>query len=96
MSGKHTGGDWYASKGSMGQGLIIEEETGRNVAVAYEEKDAALLAAGPALLAFAQACMEYWQDGGMPLSPSAMLTPDDRTILETARSALARATGEGA
>ena len=30
---------------------MIDEATGRNVAVAYDEKDAALLAAGPCLLA---------------------------------------------
>ena len=42
--------NWYTSKGSMGQGIVIDEETGRNVAVAYDEKDAPLLAAAPALL----------------------------------------------
>ena len=42
---------WYWSKSSSGQGLIIDECTGRNVAVAYDEQDAPLLAEAPALLA---------------------------------------------
>lgn len=38
---------WYAARGSGGQGIVIEEGTGRNVAVTYEEKDAPLAAAAP-------------------------------------------------
>lgn len=34
----------------MGQGLIIEEETGKSIAVAYDEKDAPILAEAPAML----------------------------------------------
>ena len=41
----------YATKGSGGQGMIITEGNGRTVAVVYEEKDTALFAAAPALLA---------------------------------------------
>lgn len=40
---------WYARNGSMGQGLVIDESDGRNVAVAYDEKDTPLLAAAPAM-----------------------------------------------
>lgn len=32
--------NWYQAKTSNGQGLIVEEKTGRNVAVTYDEKDA--------------------------------------------------------
>lgn len=40
---------WYKARMSgNGQGLVIED-TGRNVAVTYDEKDAALVAAAPAL-----------------------------------------------
>ncbi len=44
---------WYFKKlgGPHDQGLIIDEKTGRNVAVAYESADAPLLAAAPDLLA---------------------------------------------
>ena len=41
----------YATKGSGGQGMVVEEGTGRTVAVVYDEKDTALFAAAPALLA---------------------------------------------
>lgn len=41
--------DWYAREKSGGQGLVIEEGTGRNVAVTYEAKDAPLVAAAPRL-----------------------------------------------
>lgn len=39
--------NWYAKKWSGGQGIVIDEDTGRNVAIAYDEKDTALLAAAP-------------------------------------------------
>jgi len=43
---------WYAAKSAgRGQGLVIDEENGRNVAVSYDEKDTPLLAAAPNLLA---------------------------------------------
>jgi hypothetical protein len=42
---------WYAKKSAgTGQGIVIDEEDGRNVAVAYDEQDTALLAAAPDLL----------------------------------------------
>ena len=41
----------YATKGSGGQGMVVDEGTGRTVAVVYDDKDTALFAAAPALLA---------------------------------------------
>lgn len=41
----------YASKGSGSQGIVIEEGSGRTVAVVYDDKETALFAAAPALLA---------------------------------------------
>jgi hypothetical protein len=36
---------WYATKSAgRGQGLVIDEATGRNVAVTYDEKDAPIIA----------------------------------------------------
>ena len=44
--------NWYAAKSAGdSQGLVIEEDTGRSVAVAYDVKDTPLLAAAPELLA---------------------------------------------
>ena len=42
---------WNVSRGCGGQGLVICEESGRTVAVAYDEADAPVLAASPKLLA---------------------------------------------
>ncbi len=58
---------WYAKRSAgPGQGLVIEEETGRNVAVSYDEKDTPLLAAAPELLAALRdilAWVVYTRDG---------------------------------
>ena len=48
---------WYAAKTGNHQGLVIEEDTGRNVAVAYDKKDTPLLAAAPAMLRVLKACI---------------------------------------
>lgn len=50
---------WYTAKTSGDQGLIIEEETGRNVAVVYDKKDAPLLAAAPELLQAVKEILDY-------------------------------------
>ena len=41
---------WYEANTGNHQGLIIEEETGKNIAVSYDKKDARLIAAAPDLL----------------------------------------------
>lgn len=50
---------WYESKTGNHQGLVIEEETGRNVAVTYDKADAPLVAAAPALLEALRTCLAY-------------------------------------
>jgi hypothetical protein len=42
--------NWYNKQGSGGQGIVIDEADGRTVAIAYDAKDAALIAAAPELL----------------------------------------------
>ncbi len=62
MSAQHTPHPWIGKKGSGGQGLIYSEQTGANVAVAYDERDTALLAAAPELKAALTAlvnCPDY-------------------------------------
>jgi hypothetical protein len=41
---------WHAASTGNHQGLVIEDETGRNVAVAYDKADAPLIAQAPAML----------------------------------------------
>lgn len=50
--------NWYVGKTGNHQGLVIEEGTGRNVAVAYDKADAQLLAAGPELLEAAKMMLQ--------------------------------------
>ncbi len=51
---------WYSANTGNEQGLIIDEETGRNVAVTYDKKDAALIAAAPELLAALQFLLQEY------------------------------------
>ena len=45
-----TPGPWYAANmGNDFQGLVVEEQTGKNIAVAYDKRDAHILAAAPAM-----------------------------------------------
>ena len=53
---------YYHKTTSSDQGLVIDEQTGRTVAVVYDAKDAPLLAAAPALLKACQAALQYLQD----------------------------------
>ena len=47
---KHTPGPWYAANmGNDFQGLVVEEQTGKNIAVAYDKRDVHILAAAPAM-----------------------------------------------
>ena len=41
---------WHANNNQNGQGLVIDDETGRTVAVAYDGNDTPILAASPELL----------------------------------------------
>ena len=46
---KHTP-QWYiANMGNDHQGLVVDEATGHNIAVAYDRKDTPMLAAAPAM-----------------------------------------------
>lgn len=46
--------NWTGQITSSDQGLIIDDETGRNIAVAYDPKHTSLIAAAPELFALAQ------------------------------------------
>jgi hypothetical protein len=71
----------------MGQGIIIETDTGRTVAVSYDQADAELLAAGPEMLELLLTCTDRLERlcrvGGR--KPSAA---DMRRIVADARKTL--------
>ena len=61
----HTPGPWYAPRMLYGdQGLIVAEETGENIAVSYDKKNARLIAAAPDLLAALTQIIDAYETGG--------------------------------
>lgn len=50
--------NWYRTTTGSHQGLIIDEDTGENIAVAYDEKHTQLTAAAPDLLEALQAMFD--------------------------------------
>lgn len=82
---------WYAKKSAgNGQGLVVDEDTGRNVAVTYDENDAQLLAAAPKLLE-AVLWSKAWADGTWKPTKK-----ERRNHLTRCLGAIAAATGANA
>jgi len=50
---------WYAKDLGNGQGLVIEDGTGRHVAAVYDTEDRELVAAAPDLLEACQAARDF-------------------------------------
>ena len=81
---------WYAANmGNDSQGLIVDEKTGANIAIAYDRKHAPLLAAAPAMYEALQAML----DGILYARGASM--PEDRwkALTTIARQAIAQAEG---
>lgn len=76
--------NWYASGTSGNQALVIEEGTGRSVAVAYDTADSALIAAAPEMLEVLRDWLRLVPTHGRPASDP------DWHIIESARAILAR------
>jgi len=53
---------YYSKPTSAGQALLIEEGTGRTVAVSYDQKDGPLLAAAPEMLEALEALTKHIDD----------------------------------
>jgi adenine-specific DNA methylase len=65
--------NWYvANIGNDHQGLVIEEGTGRNVAVAYDKADATLLASAPEMLQALEALLWQWDNNDKQLCGMAL------------------------
>jgi hypothetical protein len=88
--------NWTGQITSSDQGLIIDDETGRNIAVAYDPKHTSLIESAPDLLKALKAARQWhngdkWRDG---------CTADQRAAWEAHRdmmdAVIAKATGEQA
>jgi hypothetical protein len=88
--------NWTGQITSSDQGLIIDDETGRNIAVVYDPKHTSLIASVPDLLEALKAARQWhngdkWRDGCIA---------DHRAAWEAQRdmmdAVIAKATGEQA
>ena len=79
---------WYSKAGGPphDQGLIIDEATGRNVAVCYDSKDGPLIAAAPDLREALEDCAGVLQSIENQLKGRSMAVT---AVLKKARAALA-------
>lgn len=50
---------WYVTRTGTHQGLIVSEETGENIAVAYDKANAPVIAAAPELLSTCKKLVEW-------------------------------------
>jgi hypothetical protein len=94
---------WYDKSGAGNhQGLIISESDGRNVAVAYDKKDAPLIAAAPELLSALAGILDLAYEGQRnresdmrdSVEGSEDAAHAGMAAIQAAESAIAKATGE--
>jgi hypothetical protein len=83
MKTEHTPGPWIGKNGSGGQGVIYSEATGANVAVSYDHRDTALIAAAPEMLAFIQAVSRTEEGGPYPAAALHAIKRDALALLST-------------
>jgi hypothetical protein len=78
MSKFTKGESWYKAKTSNRQGLIIDERTGRSVAVSYEEEDAHLISACPEMY---EACKRAFNWLHVIISDFEIKNPENKDAL---------------
>lgn len=50
--------NWHSRNSGNGQALVIEEETGKNIAVAYDEENGDILASAPLAISLLKETLE--------------------------------------
>jgi len=79
---------WYTPSTGNHQGLIVDMETGKNIAVAYDKEDAPLIAAAPDLLA---ACKKLVEIAPLQWGEDPEHWPK---VMDRIENAITKATGE--
>lgn len=87
--------NWHTSKTGNHQGLVIEEGSGRNVAVTYDRADAPIIAAAPELLAALEGLLSESLNMNAELRKIGKGRPEDGAHpdcpIDVARAAIANA-----
>ena len=86
----NTDDKWYVSSTGNHQGLIVDEATGKNIAVTYDKQHAPLVAAAPQLLTRLQELVTAYEEY-RDQRPTGHLWPDPNVIYH-AKQAIAEAT----
>ena len=81
----HTPKSWYVAKTGNHQGLVIDEKTGANIAVAYDKADAPLLAAAPAMLDLLKRINQAFYVGGTAKALRPVMAETRAAIYEAER-----------
>ncbi len=79
---------WYVASTGNHQGLIIDEETGENIAVCYDKADAPLLAVAPELLEVLRECADFMGS----VAGTEKVSDSFKASLQNARAAIKKAT----
>ena len=88
MNDKNKPTRWHAAKmGNDHQGLVIDSDSGANIAVTYDVKHAPLVAAAPELAAFTRKVADMGR-----LSYSNLKAADFKALVDDARSVLSNIT----
>ena len=77
---------WYESKSCNDQGLVIDEETGENIAVSYKKENAALIAAAPEMRHILKHIITLQQWGELPAIPKEIVRKAE-TIIDSLEAA---------
>jgi hypothetical protein len=81
--------NWTGQITSSDQGLIVDDETGRNIAVVYDPKHTSLIAAAPDLLEALQLVLHHF----VPMQGNLKI---EQEMIAKAHAAITRATREQA
>lgn len=84
---------WYTAETGNHQGLIIDEQTGANIAVTYDKAHAPLIAAAPELLAALEGLRNACRQA-LPYTPADSVAVHLGEWIDTVNEVIKKAKGE--